>query len=222
MASQMTWSDSTGGRGSAKIFNEHNTYIIQFSNNGEWVERRQFIAATGCPLDLAHSYDETPSHATVSAQQSGCSITAQITETSSAPAHTLWGTVTDDGYPSLMTWSDSTGGSGSAKIFNEHSTYIIQFSNNGEWVQSRQFIAATGCPSDLAHNYDETPSHATVSVQQSGCSITAQIAETSSAPAHTLWGTVTDNGYPSQMTWSDSTVGSGSAKIFNEHSTYII
>merc|ERR1712038_490447 len=98
----------------------------------------------------------------------GCSITAHISETSSAPAHTLWGTVTDDGYPNTMTWNDSTGQSGSAKVANEHATYIIQFSNNGEWVKRHDrgedtwkiVAAVSDCPGDLAGSWDETPSGA--------------------------------------------------------------
>lgn len=176
-----------------------------------------FIAAgNACQVTLPCCFTEQPSGASVTLQQTDCSITAQISKTWKAPAHTLWGTLS--GYS--LTWNDNTGGKGTATF---HGSYI-QFSNGGTWDENTHGVAsaATGCPTDLAGSYDETPSHATVHIQQSGCSITAQITETSSAPAHTLWGTVTDDGYPYPMTWSDSTGQSGSAQVANEHATYII
>ncbi|PKQ63742.1 hypothetical protein BZG02_06850 [Labilibaculum filiforme] len=211
------WSQVTGPVGSSTIFSAINSgsSTAAASEYGTYVYRWTISNGTCTPssADVTVNFYETPSTATVGANQDICSdlFTASLGGNTPAVGNGKWSQVTGP-VGSSTTFSAINSGSSTAAV-SEYGTYVYRWTiSNG---------TCTASSADITVNFYETPSTATVGANQDICSdlITASLGGNTPAVGNGTWSQVTGP-VGSSTTFSAINSGSSTATA-SEYGTYV-
>jgi|GEM_PF-1415516 len=206
--SQVTWSNSAGGSGSAQGTASWSIASVQLSEGTNTITVTASDAAGNRRSDtITVTYDpadDTPPTVTIQYPTSESAYTAENSSIS------LSGVASDNKAVTQVTWSNSAGGSGAAQGTTSWSIASVQLSEGTNAITVTASDAAGNRKSDtITVTYDPADdSPPTVTIQYP----TSESAYTTENSSISLSGVASDNKAVTQVSWSNSAGGDGSAQ----------
>jgi hypothetical protein len=207
---QVTWSNNRGGSGTASGTTSWNTGNISLQSGSNVIAVTARDAAGNTRSDtLTVTYSTTTPGDTTAPSVTISSPTSGSTYTTSSGTLSLGGSASDNVSVTQVSWSNSRGGSGTASGTTSWSVGSITLQSGSNVITVTARDAANNQNTDVVtvtYNAPDTTSPAvTISSPTTGTSYTASSATLS------LGGTASDNVGVTQVTWSNSLGGSGTA-----------
>jgi len=200
---QVTWTNSRGGSGTTTGTTSWTAsgIVLQAGSNVLTVTARDAASNTTTASMTVTFTDTTTPTVTITTP------TGNPTYTTGNSSLTLGGTASDNVGVTQVTWTNSSGGSGTATGTTSWtaSGIALQLGSNVLTVTARDAAGNTATDTLTVTRSDSTPPTVTITVP------TASPAYTTSTPALTLGGTATDNLGVTQVTWVNNRGGSGTA-----------
>ena len=202
---QVTWSNSTGGSGTATGTTSWtvNGITLQLGSNVITVTARDAAGNTSTDtITVTYAPDTTPPVVTITAP------TSNTTLSTTAATLALGGTASDAVGVTQVTWTNDRGGSGTATGTTSWSVASITLQSGANLLTVTARDAAGNTSTDsLTVTYTPDTTKPTVAITSPTSSSTLAVRTSTTA----LGGTASDNVGVTQVTWSNSRGGSGTA-----------
>ena len=207
---QVTWSNSRGGSGTASGTTSWNTGSISLQGGSNTLTVTARDAAGNTRTDsLVVTYSTTTPGDTTAPSVTISSPTSSATYTTSSGTLSLGGSASDNVGVTQISWSNNRGGSGTASGTTSWSVGSITLQSGSNVITVTARDAANNLNTDVltvTYNVaDTTNPTVTINSPTTGTSYTA------SSGTLSLGGTASDNVGVAQVTWSNSLGGGGTA-----------